>query len=1364
MYVTEQPIPPALTVDSAANVLAEWNAVYDAYNEVSYLMLGKEGKLVSQYVLKMEGYVEQLEHLGYVLPQDLSVGLILNGLTSDFAGFVRNYNMHNMGKTIGELHAMLIKYEKGKGKGKGKGKDKSYVPKPKNPKPNAKEHLEKNDACHHYKEVGHWKRNCLVYLDVLTKNKKQVGSARARKLKQGDFYLYVGNRVCTQVEAIGSYDLVLPNGLVICLDSCHYAPSITRSVVSVSRFVENRFVQCFMDYGILVSRNDVLYFNAIPSNGIYEIDMSNYVPNVNSIYNVSNKRGKHNLDSTYLWHCRLAHISKKHIGKKQHDGLLKSIDDESFDQCVSCLSGKMTRKSFPHRPERVTDLLGLIHTDVCGPLRHVSRQGASYFMTFTDDYSRYGYIYLLKHKHEFFETFKDYAIEVVARILNMVPTKKVDKIPYELWFGKVPNLSYLKVWGCEALVKRDTPDKLQQRFVKCIFIGYEKEMMGVSGRAGDLKEIQEEDTSPSEITRKVPIEVEGFEPPHEEEAPVRRSKTYKWLDAMNAEMQSMKDNQVWFLVDLPPNAKGFTQTYEVDYEENFSLVADTRAIRILIAIITFYDYEIWKMDVKTAFLNGYLDEDIYMVQPKGFIDPKHPRKVCKLQRSIYGLKQASRSWNKRFDVEIKKFIFTQNLDEPCVYQKASESNVTFLILYVDDIILMGNHIPSLQSVKEYLGKCFAMKDLGEAAFILRIRIYRDRLRRLIGLSQSAYMDKILKRYRMDNSKRGYIPIRFHYTDVKTILKYLRNTKDMFLVYGGNPKAELRVDCYCDVGLETDRDDIKSQTGYIFILNGGTVDWKSSKQSTTTMSAIEAEYITASKAGMEVVWIRKFILGLEDDENATNPPQVPPTPQAPHTLSTIKLPILKKGSSSYNDDLMYSFFANQSSGLQLDHEDLEQVDEFDLEEIDLKWQVAIISTRLKKFYKKIWRKLHFDAKEPVGFDKTKVECFNCHNTGHFTKECKSKGNQESRRRDAGNIGYKPRDNRRRPAKQDEHKAMVTIDEEGVDWTGPAEDDTKDYALMAFNSSNSGSDIEVTSCLKVCEESYAKLKKLYDEQMEQIGVASIEIQAYTLALKKVEAQLVRHKKNQLAYAEKISESDAKNSDIASCESNTSVETLESMPTPVESKPKVVSKPKVWQTVKDQDTCSQNPKVPKRDWTDLKSTSLGLGYGYTRKACFVCGSFSHLIRDCDFHKKRMAKQVELNKSKNKINCQRNDRPVWNNVQRLNHQNKYVPMAIQTKTGKFPVNVARQKFSSQATSTSIVRKVNTARPIVNEIKKRHNVYKSHSPIKRPFTKTTTPKENFAKLKVNTVGDKTVCAIRGNRETVVKTSAGCNWRSKRQY
>ncbi|GKB36978.1 putative ribonuclease H-like domain-containing protein [Tanacetum coccineum] len=525
---------------------------------------------------------------------------------------------------------------------------------------------------------------------------------------------------------------------------------------------------------------------------------------------------------------------------------------------------------------------------------------------------------------------------------------------------------------------------------------------------------------------------------------------------------------------------------------------------------------------------------------------------------------------------------------------------------------------------------------------------------------------------------------------------------------------------------------------------------------------------------------------------------------------------RENSSSYTDDLMYSFFANQSSGPQLDHKDLKQIDEFDLEEMDLKWQVAMISMRLKKFYKKTGRKLHFDAKEPVGFDKTKVECYNCHKTWHFARECRSKGN----------IGYKAKDNERRPGKQEEPKALVTLDKEGVDWTGHVEDEQENFALMAY--SNSGSDTEVTSCSKECVESYAKLKKLYDEQREQLGDASIEIKTYTLALKKVEAQLVYHQQNQLAYEEKIrfmkidlddkndvltyhkkllaeamstrdksrlgssdvedspvhdrfanaegmhavpppmtgnymplgldkevddsmftygpkqsktSESDTQTSNFDSCESNSSVETLESVSEPVVVEPKAVSQPEVLsdapiieeyesdsddeyviqpskeqerpssafvntvkhvktprETVKEQNTYSPSPKADKRDWNGLMSKSLGLRYGFTKNACFVCGRFSHLIRDCDFHEKRMAKQVELNKKKGKGTGQGENRPVWNNVQRLNHQNKFVPKAVLTKTGIFPVNTARQNLSSQAVSTSAARKVNAVRPIVND------------------------------------------------------------------
>ena len=167
----------------------------------------------------------------------------------------------------------------------------------------------------------------------------------------------------------------------------------------------------------------------------------------------------------------------------------------------------------------------------------------------------------------------------------------------------------------------------------------------------------------------------------------------------------MYENKVWTLMDLPDNrqtienkwifkrntdtdssvtiykarlvAKGFQQVQGVEYDEIFSLISMLKSVRIMLAIATFY--EIWQMDVKTAFLNGFLKEELYMMQPEDFVNPKGANKMCKLQRSINGLVQASRSWNIRFDKLIKAYSFLQTCGEACIYKKVSGSTTTFLI-------------------------------------------------------------------------------------------------------------------------------------------------------------------------------------------------------------------------------------------------------------------------------------------------------------------------------------------------------------------------------------------------------------------------------------------------------------------------------------------------------------------------------------------------------------------------------------------------------------------------------------------------------------------------------------------------------------
>ncbi|GJV20555.1 putative RNA-directed DNA polymerase [Tanacetum coccineum] len=330
-------------------------------------------------------------------------------------------------------------------------------------------------------------------------------------------------------------------------------------------------------------------------------------------------------------------------------------------------------------------------------------------------------------------------------------------------------------------------------------------------------------------------------------------------------------------------AKGYTQTHGIDYEETFSPVAKIKSIRIMLAIAAFHDYEIWQMDVKTAFLNGKLTEDVFMAQPEGFENAKYPKRVCKLQKAIYGLKQASRSWNLCFHEKVTQFGFSRSEDESCIYVKVSGSVVVFLVLYVDDILLIGNDIPMLQSVKDWLGKCFAMKDLGDATYILGIKIYKDRSKHLIGLSQDTYLDKILKRFKMENSKKGNLPlhhgikiskdlcpktdeeldrmsrvlyasvvgsIMYAMTYTRPDVSFALSMVNRFLVYGG--KEELRVTGYCDASWQIDKDNSRSQSGWVFLLNGGAVTRQSSKQDTVADSTCKSEYIAACEASKEAI--------------------------------------------------------------------------------------------------------------------------------------------------------------------------------------------------------------------------------------------------------------------------------------------------------------------------------------------------------------------------------------------------------------------------------------------------------------------------------------------------------------------------------
>ncbi|RVW54330.1 Retrovirus-related Pol polyprotein from transposon TNT 1-94 [Vitis vinifera] len=328
-------------------------------------------------------------------------------------------------------------------------------------------------------------------------------------------------------------------------------------------------------------------------------------------------------------------------------------------------------------------------------------------------------------------------------------------------------------------------------------------------------------------------------------------------------------------------AKGFTQKEGIDFKETFSPVSTKDSFRIIMALVAHYDFELHQMDVKTAFLNGDIDETIYMVQPENFVSEDSKNMVCKLTKSIYGLKQASRQWYFKFHQIIVSYGFEANLMDECVYHKFSGSKYIFLVLYVDDILLATNDISILHDTKSFLSKHFEMKDLGDASFVLGIQIHRDRSRGILGLSQRTYIDKVLQRYGMQNSKPGDTPVakgdkfslnqcpknslesqemqKIPYASAVGSLMYAQRTKEYMLTY--RRLDQLEFIGYSDSDFAGCQDSRRSTSGYIYLLAGGAISWRSAKQTLITSSTMEAEFVACYEASNQGIWLRNFVTGL-----------------------------------------------------------------------------------------------------------------------------------------------------------------------------------------------------------------------------------------------------------------------------------------------------------------------------------------------------------------------------------------------------------------------------------------------------------------------------------------------------------------------
>ncbi|OMO73383.1 Integrase, catalytic core [Corchorus capsularis] len=444
-------------------------------------------------------------------------------------------------------------------------------------------------------------------------------------------------------------------------------------------------------------------------------------------------------------------------------------------------------------------------------------------------------------------------------------------------------------------------------------------------RYADCISLNVGETDPIAYALSVAEIIDSDEPRSYKEA-IKSENAADWLLAMNEEMQSLAKNETWKLVPLPKGVRPVGCKWVFKRKEGIPgvdlQVVKHKTIRVLLAMVSTLDLYLEQLDVKTAFLHGNLEEQIYMSQPEGFIDSENEDHVCLLQKFLYGLKQSPRQWYKRFDSFMVSHDFARNQYDNCVYsKKLSDGSYIYLLLYVDDMLIAAKDLAEINSLKALLSSEFEMKDLGAAKKILGMEIWRDRKVGLLYVSQQKYIEKVLQSFQMDKAKPVSTPLaahfkldasalpssndevncmsiipyssavgslmyamvctrpdlahavsvisRFmsnpgktHWEAVKWIMRYLNGTKNVCLVYGSDGNSGLIG--YVDSDYAGDFIKRRSLACYIFTLYGCAIRWKATLQATVVLSTTEAEYMSLTEGIKEGMWLHGLVdsLGLD----------------------------------------------------------------------------------------------------------------------------------------------------------------------------------------------------------------------------------------------------------------------------------------------------------------------------------------------------------------------------------------------------------------------------------------------------------------------------------------------------------------------
>lgn len=410
-----------------------------------------------------------------------------------------------------------------------------------------------------------------------------------------------------------------------------------------------------------------------------------------------------------------------------------------------------------------------------------------------------------------------------------------------------------------------------------------------------------------------------------------------WKEAMQKEFQALMSNKTWILVPYQDQenivdskwvfktkyksdgsierrkarlvAKGFQQTAGIDYEETFSPVVKASTVRVILSIAVHLNWEVRQLDINNAFLNGYLKETVFMHQPEGFVDPTKPNHICKLSKAIYGLKQAPRAWFDSLKTALLNWGFQNTKSDPSLFLLKGKDHITFLLIYVDDIIVTGSSNNFLQAFIKQLNDVFSLKDLGRLHYFLGIEVQRDASG--MYLKQSKYIGDLLKKFKMENaspcptpmitgrhftvegeklkdptvfrqaigglqylthtrpdiafsvnklSQYMSSPTTDHWQGIKRILRYLQGTINYCMHI--KPSTDLDITGFSDADWATSIDDRKSMAGQCVFLGETLISWSSRKQKVVSRSSTESEYRALADLAAEIAWIRSLLFELK----------------------------------------------------------------------------------------------------------------------------------------------------------------------------------------------------------------------------------------------------------------------------------------------------------------------------------------------------------------------------------------------------------------------------------------------------------------------------------------------------------------------